>query len=348
MGAVSGALSSFAESDAHPDLAPMVAMVERAPGRVLLPISRVSGNLFESDLFQSLGTVAGDLATMKAALDSARDGTCTIAIERATLVRVVAFRWRARGLGIRIAGKFLDAVGEFEGEAYAAAWGFAGGTIKYNIPKQLAIFIEFMGEGLQKAGESTNSALDNCIASREQAELLATVNEIKDGLNVLSSIDLSAVSALSTQASVDRLQASVDGLGTNLTVTVNTRASQESVDALATAVHELGGTGGQPGQGGQSSLMMRLEVEERLKSGGNVVALLYLPASSGGLLEMVRHIAEDTIMQHQALNQPVGNAWELFWAGDGALTSGDFKMAYNVYRQAYRVATAGPGSNDVK
>ncbi len=146
---------------------------------------------------------------------------------------------------------------------------------------------------------------------------------------------------------MDHLQASVDGLGSNLTAAVNTRASQESVDALADAVRELG-TGGQPGPGGQPSLMMRLEVEEQLKTGGKIAALLYMPASTGGLLELVRHVAEDTIAQHQALNLPVGNAWELFWAGDGAMANRDFQTAYKIYRKAYWVATAGPGRSDDK
>lgn len=347
VGAVSGALSMFTESDAHPDLAPMVTMVERAPGRVLLPIYRVSGNLFESELFQSLDDVATDLTTMKAAVDSARDGTCTVAIERATLVRLVAFRWRAKGLALRVAGKVFNAVGEVEVSAEAGFWGFVGGEVQWNVPKQLAIFLEFMGEGLQKAGENTNSALSDCLEARDQAELQAAVDGIRDGLNVLTSIDLSAVSALSSQASVNQLQASVDGLGTNLTAAVNTRASQESVDALAAAVRELGGTGGQP-QGGPQSLMMRLEVEEQLKTGGKIAALLYMPASTGGLLELVRYIAEDTIVQHQALNLPVGDAWELFRAGDGAMANRDFQTAYKIYRKAYWVVTSGPGGSDAK
>lgn len=346
VGAVASALSMFTGSDARPDLAPMVAMVERAPGRVLLPIYRVSGNLFESDLVQSLDGAADDLATLKAAVDSARDGTCTVAIERATLVRVVAFKWRAKGLATRVLGKFLDAVGEAEGSAFAAGWGFAGGNIKYNIPKQLAIFLEFIGEGLQKAAEDAKSALSDCVNSREQAALQAAVNEIRDSMGVLANLDLSAVSTLATQASLDNLHAAVDGMSTNVTAVVNTRASQESVDALAAAVQELGNGGGQPGPGGQPSLMLRLEVENQLKTGGKIAALLYLPASSGGLLDVVRHVAGDTITQHQALNLPVGNAWALLSAGDGAMANSDFRMAYQFYRQAYWVASTGASDND--
>ncbi len=135
VGAVSGALSMFTESDVHPDLAPMATMVERAPGRVLLPIYRVSGNLFESNLVLSLESAADDLTTLKAALDSARDGTCTAAIEDATRVRAVAFRRRAGGLALRVAGKVLDAVGEVEVSGEAAFWGFVGAEVQWNVPE---------------------------------------------------------------------------------------------------------------------------------------------------------------------------------------------------------------------
>jgi hypothetical protein len=348
VGNVTGALSVFTESDARPDLGPLVTLVDRAPGRVLLPIYRVSGNLFESDLVRRLDDAAEDLATLKAAVDSARDGTCTVAIERAALVRAVAFQWRAGGLALRIQGKILDAIGETEFEGFAAGWGFAGGNIEWNAPKQFAIFLEFIGEGLQKAAEDAKSALSDCIESREQDALMAAVNEIRDGINVLGSLDLSAISALATQASLDNLQGSVDGVGSNLTAVVNTRASQESVDALAAAVRELGNGGGQPGNDSQHSIMLRLDVEAQLNTGGRLVALLYLPASSGGLLEVVRHIAEDTITQHQALNRSVGNAWALLAAGDGAAANSDFPMAYQAYRQAYHMAMTGPGDTDRK
>lgn len=344
VGRVSSALATFTGSDAQPDLAPMVAMVERAPGRVLLPIYRVSGNMFDSDLVRRLDAVPEQLETLQNALASARDGSCTFAVDHAQEVRQVTYVLRAGGLAYRVTGKVFDAVGEVEVSGEAGFWGFVGGDVKWNVLKQIGILYGFVGESLQKVGENANSALSDCMSSREQAALMAAVNEIRDGINVLGSIDLSAVSALATQASLDNLHAAVDGMSTNLTATVHTRASQESVDALAAAVQELGNSGG---QSSQHSIMLRLDVEAQLNA-GKAVALLYLPASSGGLLEVVRHIAEDTITQHQALNRPVGNAWALLSAGDGAAANSNFPMAFQAYRQAYRVAMAGPGDTDQK
>ncbi|MGE3889246.1 MAG: hypothetical protein AB7H81_22665 [Vicinamibacterales bacterium] len=69
------------------------------------------------------------------------------------------------------------------------------------------------------------------------------------------------------------------------------------------------------------------------------MSVFYLPESFGGLLEVVRAIVEDTLVQHQAADLPVGQAWHFLSKGDEAWTAFDYRTAYGWYQHAYRMAT---------
>ena len=81
--------------------------------------------------------------------------------------------------------------------------------------------------------------------------------------------------------------------------------------------------------------MLRLQVEEALADDAKGVALFSRPASLQGLLDLVREITQDTIVQQQTLQGPIARAWDLLWQGDGAVAAGDFPRAYELCGKVY-------------
>jgi hypothetical protein len=121
-----------------------------------------------------------------------------------------------------------------------------------------------------------------------------------------------------------------------LDVPISSRASQASVDALATSVQlTLDSTGR---LSGDHSLLLRVQIEQALAAKQKGVALFSLPHARQGLLELVREIAEDTIVQEQSLHGPIQRAWDLLAAGDNAASIADFERAFDLYGDAYRTA----------
>jgi hypothetical protein len=123
---------------------------------------------------------------------------------------------------------------------------------------------------------------------------------------------------------------------TNLDTPVSTRASQSSVDAVGHSVQLALDSVGHLGD--DHALMLRLQVEDALAHDTKGIALFSRPESHRGLLDLVRDIAQDTIVQQQALQGPIVKAWDWLWQGDRAVATGDFPKAYDLYGKAYRTA----------
>jgi hypothetical protein len=86
---------------------------------------------------------------------------------------------------------------------------------------------------------------------------------------------------------------------------------------------------------------LRLAIEANLSNGTDdaAIGLFELPAAQGGYLDLARSIVAETIQKMQATGQTIGNAQALLTRGDQQRAAGNFKDAYDSYRQAYRMET---------
>jgi len=99
----------------------------------------------------------------------------------------------------------------------------------------------------------------------------------------------------------------------------------------------------QPRNSPRFCLTLRVQIERQMGTGEPPLSVFYLPESFGGLLETVRAIVEDSLLQHQAAGYPVGKKWHFLSRGDQARTAFDYRTAYGWYQHAYRMATVdGP------
>lgn len=133
------------------------------------------------------------------------------------------------------------------------------------------------------------------------------------------------LSSRASQTSVDLLQQSVG----------NGLAAADDRVAAAAADLAAQGEDRQSFQGG--SLRQRIEANLQAGDNGRIVRF-QLPASVGGLLEEVREVVAQTLLDNVAAGHQVGDAFELFAAGDTALNSQAYKTAFGFYRESYRAA----------
>ncbi len=88
-------------------------------------------------------------------------------------------------------------------------------------------------------------------------------------------------------------------------------------------------------------LTVRLEIEKALQQ-GSPYGSLYLPAASGGRLELVRTIVDETIQNVLHSGESANQASEKLAAGDEQVKAGHFKQAFRLYSDAYKMAVALP------
>ncbi len=85
------------------------------------------------------------------------------------------------------------------------------------------------------------------------------------------------------------------------------------------------------------TLTVRTQIEQSLAA-GQIVGLFELPQASGGYLETVRAIVNDTISKLLAAGQAVNGATKWLGLGDTALSAKQYKAAYANYVTAYGTA----------
>ena len=90
-------------------------------------------------------------------------------------------------------------------------------------------------------------------------------------------------------------------------------------------------------------LLIELQTESALQIwGGTRTAVLYLPESSGGRLETIASLVRNAINETAAAGYIVSpRIYDHLAEADSKASAGAFKDAYDLYREAYREATAG-------
>jgi hypothetical protein len=151
-----------------------------------------------------------------------------------------------------------------------------------------------------------------------------------------------------------------EALTTKLNVVVSSRASQSSVDGLAS---EIGNIESKLGDGpgidiaaeldaitvdlaaqevdrqAYQELSLRLSIEKMLQPGQTGrISLFQLPRSVGGELEMVREVAASAITMRQDAGLPIHDALHYFSLADGHLNGQRYRAAFTAYRLAYQEA----------
>lgn len=307
--------------NADPDLSKFVASVQAAPGRVLYPLYRVTGVVLASDLPQRLDDAARRLQVLSAlVLNGPQDlpDACEVIVPRTTEVEHAARAVIVVGAIVKVVGKLFNAVGETEFEGQAAVWGWVGGTIKSNWKKTLGETLTGLSDAMSKLAAYANGKLDLCATLAFRDESASALAAISAGLSALN-LDLS-----------------------HLDTPVSTRASQASVDGVSASLGRVGadvaalvGADTLPGGGSYSAVMLRIQIERALGDTSSAMAVFYLPQSFGGILEKVREIVEQDIIQHEAAGIPAPLARDALSRGDAAGIEGDHRTAYGWYQSAY-------------
>jgi hypothetical protein len=308
--------------NADPDLTKLIESIRVAPGKVLFPLYRVTQALLASNLPERLAVAANDVKALTTLVLSGPPDlpdACELIAPRTTEIERAVRGVSVVGALVKIVGKVFNAVGETEFEGYAGGWGFVGGTIKSNKKKTVGELLTGVSDAMSKVADYANGKLDLCatLAFREEAERsLAAISGSLAALNLdLSHLD-APVSTRASQASVDAVSASLSRVGADVATLVGT-------DTL-------------PGGGSYSAMMLRIQIERALGDGSPAMAVFYLPESFGGLLEKVREIVEQDIMQHEAAGIIVAQARDALFQGDAALIEGNHRTAYTWYQSAYQ------------
>lgn len=85
--------------------------------------------------------------------------------------------------------------------------------------------------------------------------------------------------------------------------------------------------------------LYRTSIEQSLANyQSNPLAILLLPASYGGRLELVRDVTSETITNAIRAGVPVGTARSLLDQGNAALKKREYKVAFSFYQRAYAQA----------
>lgn len=313
---------------ADPDLSKLIESVRVAPGRVLYPLYRVTSALLASNLPDRLNEAANQVKALSTlVLNGPPDlpDACELIVPRTTEVESAVRVVSVAAAIVKLVGKVFNAVGATEFEGYAAGWGFVGGTIKSNKPKTVGEFLTGVSDAMSKIATYANGKLDLCatLAFREETEKsLASISASLSVLNLdVSHLDV-PVSTRASQASLDGVDLSVRRVGVDVA---------SLIDALRV-----------PGGGSASTLMLRIQIERELADTTSTMPVFYLPESFGGLLETVRQIVEQDIVQHEAAGIMAPQAWDLLSRGDTALNEGDYRKSYSFYQEAYQRMISRP------
>lgn len=304
------------------DFSPVIKAVQAAPGRALYPIYRVLQGLVASDLPGHLAAGAAHLRLLQEVILSdspslaSLPDACTIVMSRASELETATKGVAIASFVVKLVAMPFNVAGETEFEGYAGGWGFVGGTIKSNKWKKIAEVLTKISDGMSKVSSLGDNKLSSCTMLAFQSETrtaLAAINAAVSGINLdLSGLD-APVSSRATQASVDTLRSSVQQI-------------QTGVSALLDA----------GGIGSDSSLLVRIQIEQELSGKSAAMSVFYLPKSFGGLLETVRGVVEASITQHEAAGFATDRAWKLLMRGDAAMGHSDYERSYSFYQAAYQ------------
>jgi len=233
------------------------------------------------------------------------------------------------GVALQVVGGIAKFLGETEFSGEAGIAGFVSGTVKSNKRKQLGEIVSVAGTIVDKTATFAATKARYCLIVAFQEETRTTLSSMQttlSGLNLdLANLD-QPVSTRATQASVDTVQATLQGVASDVSLLLDQHG------------------GGPGGHGG--SLTLRVQIEQQMKSSDSPLSMLYLPESFGGLLEVVREIVANALEQNQAAGYPVGPAWDFLARGDAARAAFDYRMAYAWYQHAYRRATVDTPRKD--
>jgi hypothetical protein len=207
---------------------------------------------------------------------------------------------------VKLLGKILIAKGQTGVHSkQAELWGFVGVLIENNRTKKVGNVLDGIAGVVLDMASSTENKLRYCTMIDGTNKILAKFSD--------QNVDL-----------------------TNLDLPISSRASQSSVDALDNSIHVA--LASIEHLGDEHTHQLRLQVEAALADGEKGMAVYQRPASHQGLLDLVRDVTEDTIVQQQNLRGPLARAWELLWQGDAAMAGGDYRQAYDLFGMAYRTA----------
>ncbi len=306
----------------NPDLSQLVTLAQLAPPRLLYPMYRMFQEVLASDLTDRVrGIIPETRFVIPLVMQTAQD-PCGPIVQHAERIQRWTTGATAVGVVVQVIGGVFKVIGETEFAGEVGVAGFVSGTIKQNRRKQVGEFFNVLATIIDKASTFGTTKVRYCLIFAFQDETsaaLAAMQATLSGLNLdLANLD-QPVSSRATQASVDEVHSTLQGVARDVTLLLD----------------QHGGNPGDPG----GSLTLRVQVERQMRSGEGPLSVFYLPETFGGLLEIVREIVEDTLVQHQAAGYPVGQAWHFLSKGDQARTEFDYRSAYGWYQHAYRMAT---------
>jgi hypothetical protein len=170
----------------------------------------------------------------------------------------------------------------------------------------------------------------NCATTAQAAAIEA---KLDDGTRFQSDAERTAETTV-LNTGINRLETKLDD-GTRFTSdaerTAQTTAILTPVAALEAKADDISS---------DSETTQRLLIEDSLLKIDRT-SIIYLPAQCGGKLEVIRGIVDDVITKNQACNVAVGTAPATLAEGDAEYALGNWKNAFDKYRQAYRMVATG-------
>jgi len=320
----SAAILESTGNPALPDLSEAVSIVQLAPARLLYPLYRVLQGAVGTTLRDRLTLSTQETRAVVPMTAQTSPGACAIVVEHAERIQRWSSGATAIGVFLQVVGGIVKVLGETEFSGEVGIAGFVSGTIKSNKRKQIGEGVTTVATIIDKASSFATTKVRYCLIFAFQDETRSTLAEIDRTLGALD-LDLTnldqPVSSRATQASVDAVQTTLEGVASD----------------VALLLEEHGQGPGQPGR----SMTLRVQIERQMVSGEHPLSVFYLPESFGGLLETVRAVVEHTLAQHQAAGFPVTQALHFLSKGDQALASLDYRAAYGWYQHAYQRASVG-------
>jgi hypothetical protein len=198
------------------------------------------------------------------------------------------------------------------------------------IPKGIAVAADTLLKGLLLLAQDIKGIADDCQSQNFQ-------NYVTDNLDEQVSTRASQTSMDNVQTTANTIQTKLNAAATEVTIIDNkVDILQQTVNATSSKVDQL-----LANLAAFQAQNLRLAIEANLSNGTNsaAIGLFELPSAQGGFLDLARSIVVDTIQKIQATGQGVGSAQMFLNKGDQQLAAGQFKNAYDSYRQAYQTAT---------
>lgn len=234
LGVLSNALFVATGLETRIETSRLTTILGQVPGRALYPLYRAFSeelNIFDSNFVGTLSFAADNLESIENAVVS--EGCDFILDDNNFPVPIPdAIRGtKITGSGMELVGGIFEAISTKSVTKEGAIWGWVGGNFQNNRLKNLGVKFTTAGKVLGKYSNIASTKLMRCTIKNDNEQILAALGTFDPDFSNLDA----AVSSRASDESVTNLGASVAALASSIA----TRSSQDSIDALSATLQSL-------------------------------------------------------------------------------------------------------------